>query len=146
MENLPSLFETSDADSWVASLPLYQRRSIIEMRGKGASYDEIASTWIAAGASNTAPFSSGNPPPPDPNFLDKLRLEVRAYLCGDKKYDEDRKQLLAGGKEIHAYVVSGMSLAIAPYLGATGIIIAPVIALVLAGIGKMSLNAWCAMP
>ena len=77
-------------------------------------------------------------------LLEKLRVEVRAYLCGDKKYDKDRKQLIAGGKEIHAFVISGMSLGIAPFVGAASIVIAPLIALIPAAIGKVSLNAWCA--
>jgi hypothetical protein len=33
---------------------------------------------------------------------------------------------------------------IAPFVGAASIVIAPLIALILAAIGKVSLNAWCA--
>jgi hypothetical protein len=66
---------------WIAALPSYQRNTIVEMRARGESYEDIASTWIAAGASNTAPFSTGGPPQPDPGFLEKPRVEVRAYLC-----------------------------------------------------------------
>jgi len=144
MDNMMDFLETSEPDSWIAALPSYQRNTIVEMRARGESYDDIALTWIAAGASNTAPFSTGGPPQPDPGFLEKLRVEVRAYLCGDKKYDRDRKQLIAGGKEIHAFVISGMSFGIAPFVGAASIVIAPLIALILAAIGKVSLNAWCA--
>lgn len=144
MDNMMDFLETSEPDSWIATLPSYQRNTITEMRARGASYEDIASIWIAAGASNTAPFSTGGPLQPDPGFLEKLRREVRAYVCGDKKYDKDRKQLIAGGKEIHAFVISGMSVGIAPFVGAASIVIAPLIALLLASIGKISLNAWCA--
>ena len=144
MNSIMSFLEASEPDNWIAALPSYQRNTILEMRARGASYEDIASTWIAAGASNTAPFSTGGPPQPDPGFLEKLRGEIRAYLCGDKKYDKGRKQLIAGGKEIHAFFISGMSVGIAPFVGASSIVIAPLIALMLATIGKVSLNAWCA--
>jgi len=145
MEEIHSVIADTEPDSWIEALPAYQRNSIIQMRAKGTSYDEIAAVWIAAGSSTTAPFSSGSAPNMDPSFLEKLRGEIRAYLCGDKRYDKDRKQIAASGKEMHAYIVSGMSVAIAPFVGSAGIIIAPIIALLLANIGKVSLNAWCAM-
>ncbi len=145
MEELQSVFETTDPDSWIASLPAYQRDSILVMRGKGASYDDIAATWIAASTSSTAPFSSGNAPPPDPGFLERLRTEVRAFLCGDKRYDKDRKQILAGGNQVQNIAVGVMSVALVPYVGAVAAVLAPIIALILASIGKVSLNAWCAV-
>lgn len=144
MEYLQSLIDTTDPENWLEALPEYQRKSIMQMRAKGSSYDDIASAWIAAGSSNTAPFSSGAAPTPDPTFLANIRREFRSYLCGDTKYDSDRKQIAAQSKEARIFVVGALSVAIAPYAGAASAVIAPVIVLLLAGLGKTSLNAWCA--
>ena len=145
MHDLQSVIADTDPDSWIEALPTYQRDSILQMRARGVSYDEIAQIWIAAGSSATAPFSSGSPPNADPTFLDKLRTEVRAYLCGEKRYEKDRKQILASGKEMQTFVVGALAVAIAPYVGAASVVIAPIIALLLANIGKVSLTAWCAI-
>lgn len=146
MEDIQSLIDTTDPEIWFEALPPYQRNSIVQMRAEGSSYDDIASAWIAAGSSKTAPFSSGGAPTPDPSFLANLRQEFRAYLCGDKKYDKDRKQIAAQGKDARMFVVSGLSIAIAPHVGAASVVIAPIIVLLLANLGKVSLNAWCAPP
>lgn len=146
MEDLQRLIDTTDPEIWFEALPTYQRNSIVQMRAKGSSYDDIASAWIAAGSSNTAPFSSGNRPEPDPGFLANLRREFRAYLCGDKKYDKDRQQIAAQGKDARMFVVSALSLAIAPHVGSASAVIAPIIVLLLANMGRVSLNAWCSTP
>lgn len=144
MNNLQNLIDTSEPEMWFEALPPYHRNSIVQMRAKGSSYDDIASAWIAAGSSRTAPFSSGGQLTPDPTFLTNLRREFRAYLCGDKKYDKNRKQIALQGKEARMFVVSGLSLAIAPQVGSVSAVIAPIIVLLLANLGRVSLNAWCA--
>jgi hypothetical protein len=146
MEDLQNLIDTTDPEIWFEALPTYQRTSIVQMRAKGSSYDDIASAWVAAGSSNTAPFSSGSRPEPDPGFLENLRREFRAYLCGDKKYDKDRKQIAVQGKDARMFVVSALSLAIAPHVGSASAVIAPIIVLLLANMGRVSLNAWCSTP
>jgi len=144
MQDIQNLIDTTDPENWFDALPIYQRDSLVQMRAKGISYDDIATAWIAAGSSNTAPFSSGEQIMPDPTFLMKLQREFRAYLCGDKKYDKDRKQITAQGKDGRIFVVSGLSVAIAPYVGSASAVIAPIIVLLLANLGRVSLNAWCA--
>lgn len=143
MIDLEILLAESDPENWIEALPAYQRNSIHLMREKGGSYEYIASVWIAAGTSNTAPFSSGEVPKPDTKFSERLLKELRAYLCGEKRYEKDRKKMLASGKEVHVFVVSSISVAIAPHIGSAGAVIAPIVALALANIGKVSLNAWC---
>jgi hypothetical protein len=146
MDELQSVLENIEPDFWIDTLPAYQRDSVRQMRAKGVPYEQIAATWIAASTSTTAPFSSGNVPPPDLGFIEKLQAEVRAFLCGDKRYDADRKKLLASGGQLQMVVVSAMSAAIAPTVGSVAVVVLPLIALILATLGKFSLNAYCAAP
>jgi hypothetical protein len=143
MKDLSSVFDKCATDDWLDVLPEFQRKSIHAMHASGASYDEIATIWIAAGASNTAPFSSGPPLQPNSGFYERLRLEIRAFLCGNQKYESDRDGILKAGEGTRTAIVSTISAAIAPHLGTNASVITPVIVLSLAAMGKMTLNAWC---
>ena len=133
-----------DPDKWVADLPEFQRAAIQQLRAGGATYDDIAQAWITASAENTYRFSASTPVGDKHAFLDNLRSEVRGFLCGDKKYQKDRDGLFGEKGLVRTYVVSTMAVAIAPHLSVASAVIAPLIALVLASVGKIALNAWCA--
>ena len=62
----------------------------------------------------------------------------------DKKYKKERDGLFGEKGLARTYVVSAMAVAIAPQLSVAAAVIAPLIALVLASVGKVALNAWCA--
>ena len=143
MTDLPSVFDKCAAGDWLDVLPDFQSKSIRAMLASGTSYDDIAKIWMAAGASNTAPFSSGAPLQPDTGFFERLRVEVRAFLCGNQKYQSDRDGLLNAGQGTRTAIVSAISAAIAPHLGVNASVITPIIVLSLAAIGKVTLNAWC---
>jgi hypothetical protein len=130
---------------WIRELPTYQREAIDQLLSTGASFDAAAQTWVSASTDNTYPFSASAPVGDKGQFLTNLKCEVRNFLCGDQKYEEERKGLFGKKSVVRTYVVSAMAAAIAPYLGVAAAVIAPLIALTLAGIGKITLNAWCAM-
>lgn len=142
-ESIDTLLQ-DDPEKWVAELPEFQREAIHELRSAGSSYEDIAQAWITASAENTYRFSASAPVGDKGAFLDNLRQEVRGFLCGDKKYKKERDGLFGEKGVARTYVVSAMAVAIAPHLSVAAAVIAPLIALVLASIGKVVLNAWCA--
>ncbi len=133
-----------EPELWIEELPEFQRSAIHELQAKGSSFEQIAQTWITASAENTYRFSANAPVGNKGAFLENLKSEVRAFLCGDKKYKTERDGLFGEKGLARAYVVSAMAVAIAPHLSVASAVIAPLIALVLASIGKITLNAWCA--
>ncbi len=129
---------------WVHDLPEYQRDPIKKLLNDGASFDEVAQAWINASAANTYRFAASAPVGDKGAFLVNLKREIHGFLCGDKKYKKERDGLFGEKGLARTYVVSAMAVAIAPHLGVASAVIAPLVALVLASLGKVALNAWCA--
>lgn len=141
--NIDSLLE-DEPIKWVQELPEYQRDAIEKLLSRGASFEEVAQAWISASAENTFRFSATTPVGDKGVFLANLKREIRGFLCGDKKYKKEREGLFGAKGLARTYVVSTMAVAIAPHLTVASAVISPLIALVLASIGKIALNAWCA--
>lgn len=135
---------SDDPTKWIAELPEYQRAPLEQLLGEGQSFEQIAQNWLSAAAANTYRFSAVNPAGKKDAFLDNLRKEIRAFLCGDNKYKKERDGLFGEKGLARTYVVSAMAVAIAPYLNVAATVIAPVVALLLASFGKITINAWCA--
>lgn len=129
---------------WVQELPEYQRDAIEKLLANGSSFEDVAQAWISASAENTYRFAAAAPVGNKGAFLENLRKEIRAFLCGDKKYKKERDGLFGEKGIARTYVVSAMAVAIAPHLSVASAVISPLIALLLASIGKVALNAWCA--
>ncbi|MBB6611791.1 hypothetical protein H7F15_12135 [Pontibacter sp. Tf4] len=106
-------------------------------------YIESANKWLNATPSNTAKF--GSQPSTSKLYQEKLLEEIEKFLCGDERYEEDRKKLNNTADTSSKFFISSMSAAIGSYLGVAGAFIAPVIVLLLISFGKMSINAWCEM-
>lgn len=140
--SIDALFD-DEPIKWVRELPIYQREAIENLLSTGASFEDIAQAWISASAENTYRFSASAPVGNKGEFLTNLKREVRAFLCGDKKYKKERDGLFGEKGLARTYVVSAMAVAIAPHLSVASAVISPLIALVLASIGKVALNAWC---
>jgi hypothetical protein len=141
--NIDTLFE-DEPIKWIHELPAYQRETIDQLLSNGASFEDVAQAWISASAENTYRFSATAPVGNKGEFLANLKREVRAFLCGDKKYKKERDGLFGEKGLARTYVVSAMAVAIAPHLSVASAVISPLIALILASIGKVALNAWCA--
>lgn len=141
--NIDALLQ-ADPIEWIRALPEYQSKSLVMLLEQGSNFDDVAQTWISASAANTYRFASASNVNDKSKFLESLKQEVRLFLCGDKKYDKERKGLFGEKGLIRTYVVSSMAVAIAPHLSVAAAAISPLIALVLASMGKVTLNAWCA--
>lgn len=136
---------SEDPTMWISELPTYQSESIGELLKTGKSYDDIALLWLTATAQNTFGFGASKPVGERSTFLASIRAEVRAYLCGDAKYKKERDGLFGEKGVTRTYVVGAIAVTIAPHIGMAAPVIAPIVALVLASVGKIAINAWCNM-
>ena len=128
---------------WVTQLPAYQSESIAELVDAGTTYDNIALLWLTTTAQNTFGLSASQQDKSKSTLLANVKAEVRAYLCGNPKYKKERDRLFGEKGVARNYVVSAMAVCIAPHIDMAGPVLAPIIALVLASIGKIIVNAWC---
>ncbi|SRR6266568_474350 len=135
---------TEDPIAWIQNLPAYQRVSIEELMQQGKSFQEIAEVWISATTENTFPFGTTSSKIDKGKFLENLVLEVEGFICGNQKYNKERKQLFGEQGVARTYIVSAIAVAVAPSLGVSATFLAPVVALILASFGKITINAWCA--
>ncbi|MED4601595.1 hypothetical protein P9314_12870 [Paenibacillus validus] len=129
--------------NWLDALPAYQNKSIHELLEQGKTYEEVAIIWLTAnGSENTYPFGSQNT---KSLFFEKLMEEVEKFICREDTYAEEKKQLFTQFKAGDVYVITFISTAIAPIVGASASLIAPAIALILMTVLRMGLNAWCSL-
>ncbi len=143
MEELSQIIE-SDQDTLLSSIDDFQS-DIIKAFLASNSNDYLASAdnWLNATTANTAKF--GGEPSKAKIYRDKLLEELEKFMCGDQQYEEDRKKIADSTDKSQKYIIGVMSAAIGKTLGAAGPFIAPVIVLLILSIGKMAINAWCAM-
>jgi hypothetical protein len=143
MEELSNIIQ-SDQDALLSSIDDFQAE-IIKSFLTSTSNDYLlsADNWLNASTANTAKF--GGEPNKAKIYRDKLLEELEKFLCGDQQYEEDRKKIAESTDKSQKYIIGVMSVAIGKTLGAAGPFIAPVIVLLILSIGKMAINAWCAM-
>lgn len=139
---LDALFE-GDPQEWINALAPYQREPIEDLLGRGLSYESIADNWLTASAENTFRFGTENRAGDTNVFRDKLLFEIEEFLCGSERYEKERAGLFGEKSSMTTYVISALSVAIAPSLGVTATFLVPIIALTLASFGKVTVNAWC---
>lgn len=131
---------SDDTESWINGLPKYQENRINQILSSGKSVNEAADIWLSISPPNIVPFGTTKG---QNIFLDKIKQELEGLLCGNSKYDDYRQKLSDETKLTKQYAIGLISAAIAPVVGSSGPFIAPVIALLLMGMGKVSINAWC---
>jgi hypothetical protein len=77
-------------------------------------------------------------------LADAIVTEVRAYLCGDPRYENDRTQLGQKFEPTHEWLVSALTAAICRWAdGVTAALIAPIVVLALIQLSKIGINAFC---
>lgn len=138
-ESFNSLIE-EDGESWIDCLPKYQKSRINEILDNGKTINEVANIWLSASPQNIVPFGTTKK---ENVFLIKIQEELESLLCGDEKYADYRSKLSNEVSLSKGYVIGVISSAIALVVGSSGKFIAPVIALLLLGMGKVTINAWC---
>lgn len=141
MEKIEQLF-TDDSSPWLEALPNYQKGRVEQLLKSGGSLEDVAKQWLSADVKQTVAFGADK----GKNlFIDKVWEEIEKFLCGSDAYESDRERIGKESNIIHTYFVGVVSAAIAPSLGTSSIFLAPVVALLLASLGKISINAWCQM-
>ena len=129
-------------EEWLAAVPRYQLETINNLLGAGNTPERVAEIWLSSnGAESVAGFGSSST---NQAFVDKVKIEVREFVCGGKKYESDRKALLSHSGKTQTFVVSTISTAVALHVGAAAAYLVPVIALLLVVCAKVGRNAWCA--
>jgi hypothetical protein len=78
-------------------------------------------------------------------YREKLLDEFEKFFCGDESYEDERKKISESIEKTKQYIIGVLSSAIGTKMGVTRTFIAPVIALLIMSMGKMRVNAWCAM-
>lgn len=143
MEELSKIIQ-SDQESLLLSIDDFQS-DIIKTFLASTSNDYLSSAdnWLNASTANTVKF--GGEANKAKIYRDKLLEELEKFLCGDQQYEDDRKKIADSTDKSQKYIIGVMSSAIGNTLGAAGPFIAPVIVLLILSIGKMAINAWCAM-
>lgn len=136
---------TGNVAEWLEALPAYQRDPLRELIERGLPVDEVIDRWTSASAENTYRFGTELRTGDKSLFREKFLLELEGFLCGSDKYSKEREGLFGEKSAARTYVVSAIAVGIAPYLGVTGAFLAPIVALTLASLGKISVNSWCEM-
>lgn len=143
MEEL-TLIVKSNPEELLSSIDKFQSEIIYTfLQSSSNDYLVCADKWLNANVSNTAKF--GGEQNKSRIYRDKIFEELEKFLCGDELYAEDRKKIADSTDKSQKYIIGVMSAAIGKTLGAAGTFIAPVIVLLIISIGKMAINAWCAM-
>jgi hypothetical protein len=129
MKELSTLIE-SEQDELLSTIDGFQA-DIVKSFLVSTSNDYLKSAdyWLNASTANTAKF--GGEPNKTKIYRDKLLEELEKFICGDAQYEDDRKKIGESADKSQKYII--------------GVFIAPVIVLLILSIGKMAVNAWCAM-
>ena len=135
----------SQPEDWLATLPSYQREPLERLLASSEDPLVVASKWLNSmpadkGKSHFGGTRDGRP------LADAIVTQVRAYLCGDPRYDEDRTQLGQQFAPTHAWFVGALTSVIGKWAdGVTAALVAPIVVLALISLGKIGLNAFCAV-
>lgn len=141
MTTLP--LDGTEPNDWIEALSGSQRDTIKSLLGSMSEH-EAAILWLSLpGASDTAGFGGQGGLQ---RYFESVETQLRLLLCGADEYESVRAQAVsvwASGKTV---VISTISSAIAIKVGIAAAVLVPVVALILAAVGKVGLNAWCEMP
>jgi len=143
MEEL-NLLINSEQDELLDSLDNFQAEILrIFLGDTNNDYLASADKWLNATTANTAQF--GGETGKAKIYRDKLLDEIEKFICGDAAYEDDRTKINESADKTKQYLIGMISAAIGNTMGVAGTFIAPVIALLIMSMGKMAVNAWCAM-
>lgn len=141
MAQLEELFDV-EPNSWLDALPTYQKKIINALYEKHNNYEDVAQAWLSASLTSTAPFGTEK----KKNILfEKFLDEIEAFFSGDEKYEQERLSILGEKGAVQTYVISSISIALAPYFQTSSVFLAPVVSITLFSITKMGINAWLSM-
>src|SRR5262245_39441713 len=80
-----------DDRAWLGALPKHAAKTITERRTGGVSDEDIARIWLTSmGPEGVSPLGSRD----KAAFFEAFKKEFHGLVCGDKKYEKDRKYLI----------------------------------------------------
>ena len=130
----------SGESSWLDALPDWQATTI---EGLLRDYppEDAAAVWIVThGGEGLPAFESENDAA---GFVQQFVDELAAFLCGSDRYNEDRERLVGQLKPTQSYVIATISAGLGHTLGASAVVLAPIVTLFILTISRVGLNAWC---
>lgn len=144
MTDFYSIFMEDEEESWLNTLPDYQKEVVSELLNVHSD-EEAMLSWLEASIGNTSPFSGQALQ--KTKYSTMLKKEVQKLLCGNPEYNSERDELteLFRKPENKTAIISAVSAIIGAKVGLAATFIAPVIVIIFLIIAKTSLNAWCAL-
>lgn len=127
---------------WLEGLPAAQSRVVQELLRAGNSEEEVGELWLSrTGAASTVGFGVGGP---IQSFYANVRREFLAFVCGDSKYEEERRQALEiWNTQGKVGLVSMVAAVVAAAVGLAAAAVVPVVALLFSLAAKIGLRAFC---
>lgn len=134
--------ENIELKDWLSELKQYQRNGI-ETLIENFGEEQAAEKWITSnGPTNNVPFGGEVVRDTKP-FFERFKAEFGKFICGHPDYEEYRKKLGTESPIIKSTYIAVISAALGATLGFTATLLAPAVAILLASVGKMGLNAYC---
>ncbi len=134
--------ESIGLSEWLLELKPYQRvgiKTLIDSYGE----EKAAEKWITfRGPCTNIPFGGENNIDTKP-FFDRFKYEFKKFMCGHPDYEEYRRKLGSESPVLKGMYISVISSALGATLGFAATLLAPAVAILLACVGKMGLNAYC---
>lgn len=138
------LINTTNSEDWLSTLDTSDQNRVRELLATGLTTDEAADFWLdRTGSNNTFGFGGTGQPS---NYKAAVEAELRKLICGDPGYLDLRNKISqqwdTNGKTL---VVSTIAIAVSSVTGVAVGVLTTVIALLLATVCRVGLNAWCAV-
>jgi len=130
-------------DELIGLLKPFQKEILIPLINS-VGEEEAARIWLAPKVPTEMTKFGGSSSNPAPYF-DRVISEIRMFICGDDKYKSEREKLIGGVQKSATTTVTAISFAVGDVFGVAPALLTPVVIMILNMIGKVGINAWCAV-
>lgn len=138
MTNIAELI--SGEKAWLTAIPDWQATTIEDLL-QDYPPEDAAAVWIVThGGGGLPAFESESDAS---GFVHQFLDELTDFLCGSDRYNADRERLTGELKPTQSYIIATISAGLGHTLGASAVVLAPVVALFLITISRVGLSAWC---
>jgi len=130
------------SENWLEAIPSPAADTVAKLLETGWNNEEVAKIWLSTtGADANAGFGGSGRLG---NYFSNFISELNAFLCGDKRYEQDIKKAThiweTQGK---VHLVSAISSVVALKIGLAPAALVPCVALILSSVGKVGINSYC---
>ena len=124
----------------VEGLKEYQKEIIYQLL-ENNNADQCLELWLNAnGLINNSNFGGTNE---NDRLIKNFKIEICKLLSGFPEYETQVKEIKVYANLGKDALISGLTLALAPKLGTTAIILVPLVVLALISISKVGVRAYC---